>query len=227
MIPDYSVQRLSEPTTMKQLIRKCIAHAIAKIPIGILTGVEHADIFQKRGFHVTRNHFYQPIPNTTEIDPRIWDKPSEMVGVNSNISSQLSLLREISELGYLHEYHQLPITAPNPREYGRGGFGPVDGALLYAMIRKLQPARVIEIGAGHSTLCSRLALRANGDSGSLTAIDPYPPPYLKGRDGDDKFTLIENRVELIPVSLFENLEANDILFIDLSSCDSDWRRRVV
>lgn len=132
-----------------------------------------------------------------------------MIGINPNIEAQIAFLREIAELGYLDEYTQIPTAT------GHSGFGAVDGPILYAMIRKFRPARIIEIGAGRSTLCSRLALKANGDSGTLTAIDPFPEPYLR-EFNDKQFTLIESRVERVPASLFERLEPNDILFIDSS-----------
>jgi Methyltransferase domain len=60
-----------------------------------------------------------------------------------------------------------------------------------------------------------LALRANGGWGRLIAVDPYPQPYLREKT-DSKFELIEKKVQHLPVSVFENMNSNDTLFIDSS-----------
>jgi predicted O-methyltransferase YrrM len=201
----------------KQIIRRTLAHGVAKLPIGVLTGNEFFEIYQSVGAHITPVHFYSPIPNTAEIDLSIWHTPSELPGIDKNIEGQLNLLHEISSLGYLDEYHRLPATTSNPSHFGREGgqFGNVDGALLYSIIRKFRPARIIEIGAGASTLLSALALKANGGSGRLTSIEPYPESYLREL-ADPKYELLDKKVEQVPLSLFEDLKTNDILFIDSS-----------
>jgi predicted O-methyltransferase YrrM len=201
---------------MKQLIRRWMAHGIAKLPTGILHGIEHADIFERAGIHITRDYFYEPIANRQEIDPALWDNPSHLSGLDRNTDEQLAFLRDICALGYLDEYHRLPSLTSSPVGYSRdGGFGGIDGALLYATIRKFRPARIMEIGAGQSTLLSTLTLKANGGEGRLTAIDPYPQPYLRALD-DPRFTLIEEKVERVPLSFFDVLNSDDILFIDSS-----------
>lgn len=201
---------------VKNLIRRSVATAVSKLPIGILTGREHADIFQKAGFHITKDHFYEPIPNTSEIDPGIWDRPSELIGVKTNIDQSVEFLRDASASGYVDEFHRFPLRQSFPDQYERlGSFGGLDGAFYYFALRKFKPSRVIEIGAGQSTLLSRFALEENGKPWTLKAIDPYPPAYLRDID-DARFDLIEGRVERAPLSLFETLRANDILFIDSS-----------
>jgi predicted O-methyltransferase YrrM len=193
-----------------------LARAIARLPRGVLTGEEHFELFQSAGFHATSVSFYSPVPNTKEIDPSIWDRPSELRGIDQNIDEQIGLLHELSSLGYMDEYYRLPADPLAADRYGRNGtFGGEDGAILYSLIRKLRPARVIEVGAGQSTLLSALALKANGrPDARLTAIDPFPRPYL--RKTEAKFDLIAKRVEEVPLSVFEELNANDILFIDSS-----------
>jgi predicted O-methyltransferase YrrM len=199
---------------VKRFVRRWLAYGIAKVPRGVLIDQAHFEIFQSAGFHIVPVHFYSVIPNTAEIDPSIWEKASELRGIDQNVEGQSALLRELSSVGYLDEFYSLPADSAAPHLYGRnGGFGDEDGALLYSLIRKFRPARIIEIGAGQTTLLSSLALGANGVSDArLTTIDPYPPTYLM--DLDANFELIAEKVENIPLSLFEELNANDILFID-------------
>jgi predicted O-methyltransferase YrrM len=186
---------------MKQLIRRSIAYALTKLPRGILVGKEHAGIFQRAGFHIVRDHFYEPIPNTEEIDQNIWERPSAMPGVNTNLDGQLGYLRDTES--YIAEYQSHP-TEPD--------FDGIDGAMLYAAVRKFRPSHIIEVGAGLSTLISLQAIERNG-IGRITSIDPFPPSYLTERPS---FTLMQSKVEHVPLSTFEALAENDILFIDSS-----------
>ncbi len=56
---------------------------------------EKLQIFEKAGFHITPNLFYYPIPDTRTLDNGLWEKESELVGVDMNISQQLTLLKEV------------------------------------------------------------------------------------------------------------------------------------
>lgn len=90
--------------------------------------------------------------------------------------------------------------------------GP-DMASLYLLIRHLKPGKVVEIGCGSSTRITRQAIRDGGLATQIIAIDPYPrndiAPFV------DRFeqTRLE---ELADYSIFESLEAGDVLFVDSS-----------
>lgn len=86
------------------------------------------------------------------------------------------------------------------------------------MIRRLAPAEVIEVGSGDSTRLIAQAVSKNAASGKgcrYRAIDPYPRDFvtaeLPGLSG-----LITEKAEDVPLSLFDDLAAGDILFIDSS-----------
>jgi len=93
-------------------------------------------------------------------------------------------------------------------------FGSVDAEILYAMVIKFHPGRIIEIGSGFSTSISLAAMRSNLRDGwgcTLTAIDPYPRAALD--------PVVDHRcvrLEDAPRELFDWLVDNDILFIDSS-----------
>jgi predicted O-methyltransferase YrrM len=87
------------------------------------------------------------------------------------------------------------------------------------MLREAQPRRVIEVGSGFS---SAAMLDANelAFSGRMkfTFIDPDLSrlrPLLHPADAE-RSTLIERRVQDVPLQTFMELEANDVLFIDSS-----------
>jgi hypothetical protein len=95
-------------------------------------------------------------------------------------------------------------------------FGAGDSELYYLLIRDRKPKRIIEIGSGYSTQLSLLALEKNRAEGAdclITCIEPFEMPFL---DAVKEITVIRKQVETLPISLFESLEANDILFIDSS-----------
>ena len=119
---------------MKELLRTIIALAISKLPKGILIDHRFFELYQSKGWHASPVRFNQPIPNTAELPDALWDRPSQMVGVNINIEAQSQLLRNISEK-YLKEYHQIPEEpSGSATEYTRSsGFSGIDGAILYSL----------------------------------------------------------------------------------------------
>ena len=207
---------------MKKLLRKMIALGVSKVPAGIITDAEFFELYQSKGWHVVPNHFYDPIPDTSLLPDSLWHSPSEMVGVDQNIEAQAEFLDSISE-SYLAEYHAITDQAPtSPVEYTRAAsFAGIDGAILYSMIRKQKPKKIIEIGSGGSTLLSLLALRRNeeenpADKGEFVAIEPYPSGFVREALRGTGRLLVEDKVENVPTSEFETLGENDILFIDSS-----------
>jgi hypothetical protein len=179
------------------------------------------NFWQRLGVNVTRKHFYSPIPDTRELARKdyLWDKPSELPGVNMNPDIQLQHLEEFfpefkSELNF-------PVDKTNvPCEYylNNPAYGIIDASVLHCMIRHYHPKTIIEVGSGNSTLVAARAALLNRDSGcstKLISIEPYPRELLtKGFPGLD--CQIPRKVEDVEISVFQQLQRNDILFIDSS-----------
>lgn len=205
---------------LKEPVRWLIANIIACAPKNILADHKFFDLYQSKGWHVMPIHFYHPIPDTSELPDSLWDNTTSMVGINVNIDAQSEFLSNISDSGYLDEYHSFPEAAPSENGvYSRsGGFGNMDGAILYGTIRKFKPKKIIEIGSGQSTLLSLEALTKNETEnahGLLTAIEPYPKAYLENAlQGVGE--LIVEKVQNVQLEIFETLSENDVLFIDSS-----------
>jgi hypothetical protein len=51
--------------------------------------------WEKRGFHISENHFYQPIPELGSLDDSYWKKKSKLKGLDLNLEGQLKFLDEI------------------------------------------------------------------------------------------------------------------------------------
>ncbi len=87
---------------------------------------------------------------------------------------------------------------------------------LFAMIRKLRPARYFEVGSGLSTYYCSLARKQNREEGTdtkITCIEPYPFAKL---NEIEQIELIVKEVQDVPLSAFDSLASGDVLFIDSS-----------
>ncbi len=107
---------------------------------------------------------------------------------------------------------------PEPR-FEQDWFPRLDAAAAYALMRRLKPRRVVEIGAGHST---RFLARARVDGGfdcTITAIDPAPRADLAGLGvALHRCTLAARLAQAAPAQPAElaELGAGDFLLIDSS-----------
>lgn len=179
-------------------------------------------IWQKLGFHVTPNHFYFPVPDTSQMRPSMWEHPSEMVGVDMNEAGQLELL-ELFARKYKSEYGLFPrekTAVPHQYYVNNTLYESVDGETLYCMVREFKPRRIIEVGSGNSTYVTAQAKLKNLASDpaaecQLTSIEPYPNAVLrKGFPGLDR--LVVSKVQDVPLAEFAALEDGDFLVIDSS-----------
>jgi hypothetical protein len=191
----------------------------ARLPPRLFTDPALFSLYERRGWHVTPVHFYQPIPDSGELPDCLWSSYSSMDGVNMNERRQLELM-EMFQSRFRSEYARFPAAVSDPMRFhfGQTYFCSVDAEVLYSMIRYFKPRRMIEIGSGMSTLLALEALRKNeseGKSYSFTAIEPFPNEILsRGIPGLTE--MLKEKVQSVPIERFCSLEANDILFIDSS-----------
>jgi predicted O-methyltransferase YrrM len=144
-----------------------------------------------------------------------WFKPSDLTGIKYDLDAMKQLLSELTS-SYSAEYDALPGYADNKSKGYGPGYTAVDARVLYYMLRELKPERYIEVGSGLSTFYCSLANQRNSVSGTpikITCIEPYPYPALQTVSG---IQILENEVQDIELSVFEQLDANDVLFIDSS-----------
>jgi predicted O-methyltransferase YrrM len=99
-----------------------------------------------------------------------------------------------------------------PARFDQTWFPRLDAAAAYALVRRERPARIVEIGSGHSTRFLARAVADGGLSTRITCIDPAP-----------RAALAPLAVEHIPALLgevepevFSALAPGDVLFVDSS-----------
>ncbi|MFH1230649.1 MAG: class I SAM-dependent methyltransferase [Planctomycetota bacterium] len=179
--------------------------------------------WQKLGFHLIRNHYYNPIPDTRELKDDIWLRHSELVGININEAKQLKLLENFASK-FKDEYDKFPSSKEetmNAYDYysQNESFDSIDSEILYCIIRYFRPLKIFEIGSGFSTYLSAQAILKNEKDGfpgcELVAFEPYPNETLK-KGFPGLANLVSKKVQDIPLSEFRKLKENDILFIDSS-----------
>jgi len=177
--------------------------------------------WQRHGLHILPVHFYSPVPDTGALPADLWQRTSDLPGIDMNPEGQIALARDFAAR-YRTEYDAFPAEdTGDPRRFylANGNFLGVDAEILYCMVRDRKPRRIIEIGAGASTLLAaeaHLRNRAEGAPGChMTAVEPYPNATIAaGLPGLDR--LIRSPVQEVPLAEFAALDENDILFIDSS-----------
>jgi len=193
---------------------------------------ELEDLKRLQGF-VPPGHFYSPIPDINElqnIDGEFIGCTSKKIpGVELNDDEQLELLKRFS--GF---YREMPFQAEKQEGlryyFENPAYSYSDAILLHCMIRHLKPNRIIEVGSGFSS-CMILDTNDLFFDGSLatTFIEPYPELLMSliGDPDQDRIEIIPSRLQDVDLSKFDELEENDILFIDsthVSKINSDVNR---
>jgi hypothetical protein len=137
---------------------------------------------------------YQPIERLFEAN-------------TAKFAAELQALDEYA--GALRAIGRQPAPAPR---WEQDWFPRLDAAIAYAIVRRHRPARIVEVGSGHST---RFMVRAAEDSGLATqivAIDPAPRAALHGLP----IEWLPATVPACGLTPFRRLASGDLLFIDSS-----------
>jgi hypothetical protein len=171
----------------------------------------------------TPGHFYSPDVNPDELSQRqgeIWPAvPRPLLGIPFDDELHKTVLTIIFPR-YMPDYNFVEDEDQVTTEYEfytrNSQFSWLDSRATFVLLREWRPKRIIEVGSGFSSLLMADINRRfwNLDC-DLTCIEPYPRPFLKA--GVPGLThLIEDKVQTVALSVFDRLEAGDVLFIDSS-----------
>lgn len=171
---------------------------------------------ERSGIHLSRNHFYSPLPDTVDAAHHLARQaPIPAASALLAPDAFAAMWREIR--AFAPELAAVPREGPEGFAWNNNMFPNLDAILYYCLLRHRRPARVVEIGAGNSTHIALRALKANG-SGRLRIVEPYPSPKLRellGRTAEIE-AVHECRIQEAPLDLFRDLEDGDVLFVDSS-----------
>ncbi|MFM9091386.1 MAG: class I SAM-dependent methyltransferase [Verrucomicrobiota bacterium] len=165
-------------------------------------------------------HFYSPLPSRAEVAEAFARGMAgpPFPGIDLNEAAQLERLERFAAW-----YPEQPFPEqPDPARrfhHANPSYGHFDAIMLYGMLREARPRRVIEVGSGFSS-AAMLDLNEHVFGGQIgfTFIDPDMRrlrPLLRPDDAG-RCTLVERRVQEVPLATFAELRENDVLFIDSS-----------
>jgi predicted O-methyltransferase YrrM len=166
-------------------------------------------------------HFYSPLPSRAEI-AEVWARGGAFgppfPAVELNEAGQFARLERFA--GWYAEQPFPEKATPGARFYlDNPSYGHYDAFMLYGMLREARPRRIIEVGSGFSSAAMLdLNERVLGGAVNFTFIDPDMArlkPLLRAGDAG-RVTLIEKKVQDVPIEAFAALGENDVLFIDSS-----------
>jgi hypothetical protein len=181
---------------MKARLKRALAKLLARVlPRSVMTDPASFGVWERAGYHVTPVHYYSPIPELSRLRAPL---RSDCPGVELNRSGQERMLATLSP------HFADAERAWEPNTY----FDLADSSALFAIVRHYRPKRVVEIGSGYSTRMIEAALGQNG-TGELITIEPHPTRM----ESPPTYPM---EVQDVPRHVFEELDQNDILFIDSS-----------
>lgn len=175
-------------------------------------------LFEKLGVHVLPKNFYTPIQDYhwLNVNKQLWTDRSSLTGIDWDVERQLQWLKDICT-PYYREVAGLGFFNESAARGWGPGFGPIESQVLHCFVRSKAPARIIEIGSGQSTVCmlhaSELNSREDRPASHITCVEPYPRAALRQLKGTN---LLQQPCQAVPHSVFEQLRAGDLLFIDSS-----------
>lgn len=168
-------------------------------------------IFHNLGYFPIRNHYYEPLT----FDAKGSKYKARVAKFIFNETRDFHFLQSIARPEEFEREYSEGVLKESGFQFNNGSFLTGDAEALFYFVRGLKPKKIVEIGAGSSSLIINAALKLNavdGGHGEHIIIEPYENPWLEKLGSK----VIRERVELADFSVFQGLVAGDIVFIDSS-----------
>ena len=99
------------------------------------------------GLQVVPKNYYSPIPDLRTLPADIWDRRSELRGIEWDLDAQVAWIeRELADA--MREFAPPPGYSPDNPSYGRVG-----ADLLHGVVRGLRPRRIVAPRRAYSGPC--------------------------------------------------------------------------
>lgn len=186
------------------IARRAMASSSKALPLTRL-------VFSKFGYLPIRDHYYEPL-TFNAIGYKYRDRVAQLL---FNREKNYDFLRSIARHDEFRQEYTAGVIKEAGFQFSNGSFESGDAETLYYFVRGLKPKKIVEIGAGNSSLIIHAALKLNAAEGSYgehVIIEPYENPWLEMLG----VIVIRDRVEMVDLSVFQSLGKEDILFIDSS-----------
>lgn len=166
-------------------------------------------------------HYYSPLvtPDRARHGGGLARASAERIeGIDLRSESQLDLVDRLREHAVRQPFTETK-TGRNRYFFENPFFSYGDAVVLHCMLLHLRPRRVVEVGSGFS---SAVILDTNEQfldpPASITLIEPHPERLqaVVGAVEATQARLLASRVQDVDVAVFEDLAADDVLFVDSS-----------
>ncbi|MGA2936008.1 MAG: class I SAM-dependent methyltransferase [Syntrophobacteraceae bacterium] len=130
--------------------------------------------------------------------------------LSESIHQYRTLLKEM--LAFQHDLEDIPLEQINETSpfWNNGCFPGLDALALYCIIALMKPNHYYEIGCGNSTKFASKAINDHKLSTDIICIDPQPRVNIEAIADQ----IIYSNLESVDLTIFHELNSNDILFID-------------
>lgn len=170
---------------------------------------------QQHGLNVVPANFYSTVPSIDDLEST-FESQSPTPYLDDGLFDAERMATVLDELAEYARELDAPgdddADAPKGFFWNNGQFGYSDAASYYAFLRARKPNRVLEIGAGFSTLVASAALAKNG-RGDIVCIEPFPRPFLAKVPHVRE--IVQRPAQTIDAAwVDQQLADGDVLFID-------------
>ena len=169
-------------------------------------------------------HYYNALPDEAFVDGNaatLFKNPVSVPGIDLNLSGQRQLVAELLEYAGDYTPALTAETGDGRRRFYSSNplYKEKDAYFYYAMLRRFQPKRVVEVGSGFtSALAVEVCERFVNPQPQFVFVDPDPERLhaLFPKNTRANVSILEMPVQQADKGLFLQLEAKDFLFIDSS-----------
>lgn len=175
------------------------------------------------GTHWPHGHYYSPVVDPGPDVRAYWEQeqrtlPDGLHGIPLSLPGMVAFWQAHAEFLLAHPFPDRPsLEQPGTTRFHNenGAFPGGDAVFLGAILRAFRPRRIIEVGSGHSTAAmldwrDRLGL----DALHITCVEPAPARLHALLRPGDPVTVLPHPVQAVPLDLYRELQAGDVLFID-------------
>lgn len=170
---------------------------------------------QRSGVNIEPARFYSQLPTVDDIEGSFeYEERYAERGPYKSLFDIEHLGAELAEFSKFSRSFTPGLDKKAPGEYfwKNPAFSYSDAMTYWAALNRYKPRRVVEVGAGYSTLIARRAL-LEGVIEELVLIDPYPMEWMK-QEVPEAELIVRTAQSFDPPEFADFFSDGDLLFID-------------
>ncbi|HZU10464.1 MAG TPA: class I SAM-dependent methyltransferase [Pseudacidobacterium sp.] len=175
------------------------------------------ELGQRCKVDILPRHFYSEIPDIHDLkNSRQWRAPRSFYGIPCDMDAQVDWVEQCTR-NFRDKLQNFDLHKRALQLNGMDtGFGQVEADFLYCFVRRMRPARILQVGCGVSTAVCLFAAEDEGYTPEIICIEPYPDEFLKGQAQAGRIQLVDKKLQDVGFMCAEWLSAGDFFFVDSS-----------